>query len=100
MKNWDTIDNDGKISITEWNNFRCTRIYKAEVEKCERKTERDRRVFQWIAAAHDDGDGAAFITWEDIKSRFGQKWHDANECYMPATAPEDTAPALTTLFES
>ena len=45
MQNWDTVENDGKISLTEWNNFRCLRIYKGNTSKCERKTERDRRVF-------------------------------------------------------
>ena len=100
MKNWDTIDNDGKISLAEWNHFRCTRIYKADADKCEKKHERDRRVFQWIAEASEDGDGAQFITWQDIKTRFGQKWHNQDECYLPVSMPETMAPVPTTLFES
>ena len=100
LKNWDTVDNDGKISLAEWNNFRCMRIYKANTTKCNRQQERDRRVFEWIAKAHDDGDQNEFITWDDIKTKFGQKWHNEEECYLPAKVPEATAPALTSLFES
>merc|ERR1712072_1642356 len=92
FKNWGTDDNDSKISLTEWNNFRCNRIYRADTEKCDRKQERDRRVFKWIALAHDDNDGNQFITWNDIMARFGQKWHNDDECYLPMVMPEVTPP--------